>query len=93
MAAPLGDAVLTATRSPDLFVFGDIGFGNDTIAGFDPSCDTVRLSHSQVADLDALHKATADVAGGTLITLGSSQSIMISGVASSSLGPGNVIVV
>jgi hypothetical protein len=92
-AAPVGDAVLTATRSPDLFVFGDIAFGNDTIVGFDPAQDTVRLSHSRVADLDALRNATTDLGGGTLITLGTGQSVMINGVASSSLGPGNLIIV
>jgi Tol biopolymer transport system component len=92
-AAPLGDAVLTATVSPDLFVFGDIAFGNDTIVGFDPARDTVRLSHSRVADLDALRNATIDVGGGTLIALGNGQSITIGGVASSSLGLGNLIIV
>src|SRR5207247_65501 len=85
-AAPFGDAVLTATNSPDLFVFGDIAFGNDTIVGFDPAKDTVRLSYHRFADLEALRGATSDVGGGTLITVGNGQSIVIGGVASANLG-------
>jgi len=88
-AAP-GDAALTAPPlTPTLFVFGDIAFGNDTIAGFDPVRDTIGISHARVADLAALAKETTAFGGGTLITLNSSQSIQIAGIAPNQLGAPN----
>ena len=92
----IGNAIEIEAAGDDeaaIAIFGDIAFGNDTIVGFDPARDTVRLSHNRVADLDALRSETADVGGGTLIALGNGQSITIAGVASSSLGPGNLIIV
>jgi Tol biopolymer transport system component len=92
-AAAPGDAVLKATGSPDLFVFGDIALGDDRIVGFDPASDTIRLSHRWVADDDALRRALSDSAGSTVIALGNGQSITIDGVTAASLGPGNLIIV
>ncbi len=90
LTAGSGDAALTAQPgTPTLFVFDDITFGHDTIAGFDPSRDTIQLSPALVPDLATLTSDTAAVAGGTLITLNPSQSILLSGVAQTSLAPGN----
>jgi hypothetical protein len=88
--APVGDATLTAASTgPNLFVFDDIGFGNDTIAGFDPTRDRVQLPQTRVADLATLNSETSSVAAGTLITLNPSQSILIDGIAPGRLGSGN----
>ena len=92
--APVGDATLTAAATaPNLFVFDDISFGNDTIAGFDPTRDMIELPHARVADLATLNSDTSSVAAGTLISLTASQPILIDGVAPESLGPGNFRIV
>jgi len=76
--APSGDAALTAPPGvPTLFDFTNLGFGHDTIAGFDAVRDTIKLPHALVANQAALDSDTQpDAAGtGTLITLNPSQSI------------------
>jgi hypothetical protein len=70
-------------------VFGDIAFGNDTIAGFDPARDTIQIAHARVADLTTLANDTTAFGTGTLITINSSQSIQLTGIAPTSLGPAN----
>ena len=90
LTAGTGDATLTAdTETPTLFDFGDIAFGNDTIAGFDPTRDTIQLPHTLAADLTTLNSETTSLAGGSLITLNPSQSILINGVAPANLGAAN----
>ena len=90
LVATPGNATLTAEpKTPTLFAFGDIAFGNDTIAGFDPTRDTIALSRTLVTDLTTLNNETSTVAGGSLITLNPSQSILITGVAPGSLGAAN----
>jgi hypothetical protein len=52
--------------------------------------DTIQLSHARVADLVTLNgETTKPAAGGSLITLNPSQSILIAGVAPASLGAAN----
>jgi hypothetical protein len=90
VTAATGDAALTAPPlTPTLFVFGDIAFGNDTIAGFDPARDTIQIAHARVADLTTLANDTTAFGTGTLITINSSQSIQLTGIAPTSLGPAN----
>jgi len=90
VTAATGDAALTApSLTPTLFVFGDIAFGNDTIAGFDPARDAIQIAHARVADLTTLANDTTAFGTGTLITIDSSQSIQLTGIAPSSLGPAN----
>jgi hypothetical protein len=90
VTAATGDAALTApTLTPTLFVFGDIAFGNDTIAGFDPVRDTIQIAHARVADLTALAADTAASGTGTLITINPSQSIQLAGISPTKLGPAN----
>jgi hypothetical protein len=89
----VGNAALTALpETPTLFMFDDIEFGHDTIAGFDPTRDTIELSHTQVANLADLQDKTS-VSGSTLITFDSTHSIQINGVAPSSLGASNFLIV
>jgi hypothetical protein len=73
-----GDSALTAPPAvPTLFDFTDLGFGHDTIAGFDPVRNTLVLPHALVANQTALDTDRGpDAAGtGTLITLNPSHSI------------------
>ena len=89
----VGSTTLTALQqTPTLFTFDDIDFGNDTIAGFDPTRDTVELSHTQVANFADLQNHMTNVGGGTLIALDSTHSIQINGVAPSSLGAPNFVI-
>jgi hypothetical protein len=73
-----GDSALTAPPAvPTLFDFTDLGFGHDTIAGFDPVRDTLVLPHALVANQTALDTDRGPDAAGTgrLITLNPSHSI------------------
>jgi hypothetical protein len=90
VTAATGDASLTALPlTPTLFVFGDIAFGHDTIAGFDPTRDTIQIAHARVADLNTLAADTTASGTGTLITINPSQSIQLAGISPTKLGPSN----
>jgi hypothetical protein len=86
---PAASAVTSYTAQPQvptLFDFTNLTFGNDTIAGFDPTRDTITLPHAVVTDLATLNnETTTTAAGSTLIALNPSQSITITGVAKGSL--------
>jgi hypothetical protein len=41
-----GDQTFTTATAPEIFDFSSVSFGNDTIAGFDPTHDEVCLSDS-----------------------------------------------
>jgi hypothetical protein len=85
-----GDQTLTAGPKPEIFDFSSLGFGNDTIVGFDPAQDALRLG-SGLAQNFATVSADMSVtpAGGTLIALDKTHSIILSGVSPSSLGATN----
>ena len=51
------------------------------------------LAYTQAANLADLQNKTTSVSGGTLITFDSTHSIQINGVAPSSLGAGNFVIV
>jgi hypothetical protein len=90
VTAATGNAALTAPPvTPTLFVFGDIAFGNDTIAGFDPIRDTIQIAHARVADLATLAGDTAAFGAGTLVAINPSQPIQLAGIPPSKLGPAN----
>ena len=77
---------LTApANTPTLFVFDDIAFGKDTIAGFDPVRDTIQIAHARVPDLATLQSKTAAFGTGTLITLNPTQSIELTNLAPTAL--------
>ena len=75
----------------NLFAFDPVGFGNDTILGFDPTRDAIEVATSQFGDFNALQGRLTSAAGGTLITLNGSQSILVGSVAPSSLTAANVL--
>ena len=90
ITAATGDAALSAPPlTPTLFVFGDIAFGHDTIAGFDPLRDTIQIAHARVANLTTLNTDTTASGAGTLITINPSQSIQLTGIPPTNLGPAN----
>jgi hypothetical protein len=87
-----GDSALTAPPAvPTLFNFTDLGFGHDTIAGFDPVRDTLVLPRALVANQTALdNDRRPDAAGtGTLITLNPSHSIDLLATSNATLTQAN----
>src|SRR5439155_20901381 len=94
ITAPAGNAPLTAPKVPTLFDFTNLSFGSDTIAGFDASRDTIKLSHSTVASLTALNnETTKNAAGDSVIAFNGSQSITLTGIAPATLGAANFLIV
>ncbi|HLY44315.1 MAG TPA: Ig-like domain-containing protein [Stellaceae bacterium] len=90
ITAGLGDASLTAQPlTPTLFVFNDIAFGHDTIAGFDAARDTIELAHTLAPDFATVQSELSSTAAGALLTLNQNQSILLGGVAPASLGATN----
>jgi hypothetical protein len=75
-----------------LFTFDDIAFGNDTIAGFDTTRDTIQLSPTKASSFADLQSKMTSVNGGTLITFDPTHSIQIKGVAPTNLGPNNFVI-
>jgi autotransporter passenger strand-loop-strand repeat protein len=95
VTAATGSTSLTAAPStPTQFTFGNIAFGNDTIAGFDTTRDTIQLPKALVANYTALQsETTSTAAGSTLITLNATQSITLTNLTKSSLSSGNFVFV
>jgi hypothetical protein len=88
-SVPSGDLVLTAQTAPETFDFGGWVFGNDEIAGFDPTQDAIRLNSGLVNSIASVQADTSAIAGGTLITFDASHSLTLDGVAPGSLGAAN----
>jgi hypothetical protein len=94
ITADTGSTGLTALQgTPTLFTFEDIEFGNATIAGFDPTRDTMQVSQSQASSFADLQNKMTSANGGTLITFDPTHSIQINGIAPSSLGASNFVIV
>ncbi|HEX3860168.1 MAG TPA: Ig-like domain-containing protein [Stellaceae bacterium] len=89
-----GNAVFTAVPgTPTEFVFGDVAFGTETIAGFDPLRDAIAVSHNLTADLATLKNDAATTPSGTLITLNQTQSITLNGIPTAALNDSNFRVI
>lgn len=82
-----GDTV--ASSGNDSFVFPAVGFGNDTITGFNLARDLIQLPKAMVAGYAGVQTHEASSAGGTMIGFGSSESIFLPGVAPGSLHASN----
>ena len=94
MTDGIGSGSLTALPGvPTLFVFNDLTLGADTIVGFDPTRDTIRLPQALAGDVSTLLNATTEVAGGALISLNPAQSILISGLNPANLNAANFSIV
>lgn len=86
-----GDQTLTADPKPEIFDFSNLGFGDNTIIGFDPTQDVLRLSSSLAQNFATVVADTsATASGGTLIDFDKTHSITLSGVAPSSLNAANL---
>ncbi len=83
-----GDASLTAVASETLDFTG-VGYGNDTIAGFDPSTDVLKISRMLAPDFAAIQNDLQSSGGNTVITLGSSHSITLQGMVPQALTASN----
>jgi hypothetical protein len=86
LAVPSGDQNLTALTTPEVFDFTSVNFGHDTIVGFDPTKDAIRLSSSLASSFVA---EMANGGNGTLITFGATHSLTLAGVDPASLSPAN----
>jgi hypothetical protein len=86
--AAAGDSVLQASAS-ELLDFSAGTFGNDTITGFDPSSDVVRLAVGQVASYADLQSKLSNSGGSAVLTVDSSHAITFQDVAPSSLAASN----
>lgn len=84
-----GDATFSAATGPTAFLLSDVTLGNDSVTGFDPTQDTIVLSHAQLPDFSAVIADASATASGTLIALDPMQSILLNGVAPSSLHANN----
>jgi hypothetical protein len=92
ITAAAGSTTLSALAgTPTQFDFSNVAFGNDTIAGFDPSTDAIKLPASLATSFAALQGGITAAAGGALITFNATQSILISGVAPGSLTASNFL--
>ena len=89
VAAGGGDLTLAAAAGPTAFLFSGAPFGNDTILGFDASQDAIVLSRAQAPDLPTVLADASQTGSGAVIALGPTQSILLGGVALSSLHPSN----
>jgi VCBS repeat protein len=89
ISAASSDSMTGAGTGPAVLDFSDLGLGNRTVLGFSPDEDTILISHSQLADFGSVvaHSSVADA--GTLISIDSSQSILVEGVQLANLQPGN----
>jgi hypothetical protein len=90
ITVPDGNTTVPVQSAPDVFDFSNLSFGNDTIAGFDPTQDALRLNHTQVNSLTVVRNDMFATAGGMLIALDATHSITLNGVAPASLTAANV---
>jgi hypothetical protein len=89
-----GAADETLTATPTLreeFVFTDFAAGAHTISGFNTVQDVVELSSALFADFAAVQAATTATAGGALIALDHSSSLLLAGVDPTSLHASNFV--
>ncbi|MBV9825374.1 MAG: DUF4214 domain-containing protein [Alphaproteobacteria bacterium] len=84
-----GSQSLTALSSPEAFDFSNVTMGQDTIYGFDPTQDAIRISHTTAASFAQVQASFTASAAGTVMSFGVSQSIYLPGVAPTSLSAPN----
>jgi len=78
-----------AARGLETFVFTVGGSGAETISGFDLAQEIIQLPKSMAADFASLQRLESPVAGGTVIGFGSSESLILPGIAPNSLHASN----
>lgn len=86
---PNGDQVLSARGNPEIFDFSHVSLGIDTIGGFDPTRDAIRLGSGEASDFATVRSDMRSDAGGTLIALGANHTITLTGIDPASLSAAN----
>jgi len=87
---PAGGEPTCRTRSSTVHP-GQLGTGQDTVSDFLSGSDKLDLSAFGFADFTAVQAATHDVGGNAVIDLGGGDSVTLTGVTSSQLQSGDVI--
>jgi hypothetical protein len=85
--------VSLALYPAETVVFGATGFGTDTLTGFSITQGVIELPRTIAASFATVQAHEAATAGGTLISFSPSESILISGIAPSSLHASNFNIV
>ena len=80
-----GDLLLSAQKNPEAFDFSGWSFGNDTILGFDPTQDAIRLSHTLAGDFSTVQSRISSVGNGTVIAFDTSRSLTLDNITPRSL--------
>jgi chitinase len=93
ITVPDGNTTVPFQSAPEVFDFSNLSFGNDTIAGFDPTQDALRLNETQVNSLTVVRNDMFATAGGIFIALDATHSITLNGVAPASLTAANLTTV
>jgi FG-GAP-like repeat len=83
--------VLAATSQADEFVLTGQVTGLETISGFDPRQDILELSKVNFGTFAAVQANIAATAGGALLSLDGSSSLLLSGVAPGQLNAANFV--
>ncbi len=73
----------------ETFAFPTTGFGQDTITGFDLVHDMIQLPRPMAATFTNLQSNESAIAGGTLISFGTSGSVTLAGITPTSLHASN----
>jgi len=85
---PVGATVSGGTLF-GLFDLTSGNFGDDIIGGFDPSADILKIGTGQAASYAAIQADLSSSGGNAVITLDSTHSITLQGVAPGSLSAAN----
>jgi Ca2+-binding RTX toxin-like protein len=86
-----GDDTLTGGRGSDTFVQNFSEQGADTITDFNPSQDTIELQgFGGIENISRISLTEAD--GGTVIGVGSGNTLFVAGVSPDQLGAGNITI-
>ena len=81
ITVPDGNTTVTVHSGPEIFDFSNLSLGNDTIAGFDPTQNAIRLNHAEINSFAVVRNDIFSTAGGTLIALDPTHSITLNEVA------------
>ena len=84
---------LNATGASEEFVFTSVDMGPHSINGFDPTQDVIALSKASFPDFASVQAHSTAAAGGTLVTLNDTSTLMIQGVLPGSLHDTNFVFV
>ncbi len=88
-SASANETLTAAPTTPDEFVFTNAASGAHTIAGFNATQDIIELPGAQFAGFAAVQAAITATAGGAMINLGNSTSLLLSGVDATTLHASN----